>query len=116
MLSRASGGATGRSRCNQSGMTEPRAAQTVVINNSQGLHARPADLFAKLAQRFESQVEVVKGNQRIDGKAILSLLTLAAAEGTELTIEARGPDAQAAVAALAELVERGFGEREETVE
>ena len=54
-------------------------------------------MFVKLATRFESKVEVVKGNERVDGKSILGILTLAAAEGTTLSIEAAGPDAQEAL-------------------
>jgi phosphotransferase system HPr (HPr) family protein len=82
----------------------------VTIINPQGLHARPADLFVRLAQRFQADVQVAKDNQFVDGKSILSILTLAAERGTELTIGATGPDANEALAALAELVESGFVE------
>ncbi len=82
----------------------------VTIVNPQGLHARPADLFVRLAQRFEADIRVAKDNQFVDGKSILSILTLAAEQGTELTIGAIGADANEALAALAELVEAGFVE------
>jgi phosphocarrier protein len=67
-------------------------------------------MFARTASRFSSSIEVVKGGERVDGKSILSILTLVAEQGTELSIEANGPDAQDALRALVELVERGFEE------
>ena len=82
----------------------------VTIVNPQGLHARPASMFVKLASCFEAEVQVAKDNQYVDGKSILSILTLAAEQGTELTINARGSDADEAAAALAQLVEGGFTE------
>ncbi|HUY88498.1 MAG TPA: HPr family phosphocarrier protein [Pirellulales bacterium] len=93
-------------------MSETKATRTVVVTNPQGLHARPADLFVKLATRFASRVEIVKDRERVDGKSILALLTLAAAEGTKLSIEAEGPDAAEALDALAALVEHDFAENE----
>ena len=93
-------------------MSEPRVVKTVVVTNPQGLHARPADMFVKLATRFESKVEIVKNHERVDGKSILGILTLAAAEGTTLSIEAAGPDAQEALDALVALVEHDFAENE----
>jgi phosphotransferase system HPr (HPr) family protein len=72
------------------------------------LHARPAFLFAQLAGKFAANIVVVKGNERIDGKSILSILTLAAEQGTKLKIEAVGRDAQEALEALVQLVEQGF--------
>ena len=86
------------------------ATRPVTVVNPQGFHARPAHLFVKLAASFQSQVEILKGNEIINGKSILDLLTLGAGNGTTLTLRASGPDAQAAVDALAELVEGGFGE------
>lgn len=93
-------------------MTEIRATEEVIVTNPQGLHARPADLFVKLANRFRSQVELIKGHERVDGKSILGLLTLAASEGTRLTIVVVGPDAEQAAKALAELVRQDFAENE----
>ena len=86
------------------------ATGTVCIKNPQGLHARPADLFAKTASRFDSTVEVIKAGERVDGKSILSILTLVAEQGTELSIEAKGTDAQEAIRTLVALVEAGFEE------
>lgn len=97
-------------------MAEFTARRMVTIVNPQGLHARPADLFVRLANQFESVIGVRKGNETVDGKSILSILTLAATEGTQLEIQADGPDAAAAIDALAALVEHGFVRDEEAVD
>ncbi|MCA9257587.1 MAG: HPr family phosphocarrier protein [Planctomycetales bacterium] len=91
-------------------MTEPIHQRTVVITNPHGLHARPAELFARLALSFESEIEVVRDNHRVDAKSILNVLTLGAAQGVELVIEARGRDAAEAIEALANLVESDFSQ------
>jgi phosphocarrier protein len=80
----------------------------VVVGNPQGLHARPAELFVKTASRYQARIEVIKEGQRVDGKSILNILTLAAVQGTQLRLEATGPDAQAALDALSGLFERNF--------
>ncbi|MEE2827200.1 MAG: HPr family phosphocarrier protein [Planctomycetota bacterium] len=81
---------------------------SVTIQNAQGLHMRPAYLFAETAARFDSQIEVEKDDIRIDGKSVLSILTLGAAQGSEVSIQATGSDAQDAVNALEQLVVSGF--------
>lgn len=82
----------------------------VSIVNEMGLHARPATMFVELANRFRSDVAIQKGNDPVDGKSILQLLSLSAELGTALVLEARGPDAQAAVSELARLIASGFNE------
>ena len=89
-------------------MNDSKATRTIVINQPEGLHARPAELFVSLASRFEAQIDVLKDDQRVDAKSILHVLTLAAVEGTELKLEAVGLDAEAAVEALAKLVQGNF--------
>src|SRR4051812_7578313 len=89
---------------------ETTAIRSVTLVNPQGFHARPAHLFVKLAASFPCQIEIVKGNEVINGKSILDLLTLGAGNGTTLTLRASGANAEAAVEALAKLVEGGFGE------
>ena len=89
-------------------MSNSSPRRTVTIVNPQGLHARPADLFARMARQYDAKIEVIKGNECVDGKSILSILTLAAGEGSQLEIIASGQDADAALAALCELVEQGF--------
>ncbi len=89
------------------------ARRQVEITNAMGLHLRPADKFVRLASRFQSEVRVFSDGQEINGKSILDLTTLAAECGTRLDLEARGPDAEAAVEALSELVLARFYETEE---
>jgi phosphocarrier protein len=64
--------------------------------------------LARLASSFESEIEIVRDNHRVDAKSILHVLTLGAGRGTELIVEARGSDAAAAAEALAKLVESDF--------
>lgn len=82
----------------------------VSIKNKLGLHARPAMSFVDTASAFKSEIRVRKGEQTVDGKSIMNLMMLAATKGTKLTITAEGEDADAAVAALTDLVDRGFDE------
>ncbi|HEX5470761.1 MAG TPA: HPr family phosphocarrier protein [Lacipirellulaceae bacterium] len=89
-------------------MSNSPITRVVIIQNEQGLHARPAEMFVRLAQQFQSKLEVVKEGHRVEARSIMDLLTLGAAKGTELVLEADGPDAQEAVDALAKLVEEGF--------
>jgi phosphotransferase system HPr (HPr) family protein len=91
-------------------MTHEGVQKTVTVVNPQGFHARPAHMFMKLATQYQAQVEILKGNERINGKSILDLLTLGAGNGTTLCLRAIGDDAQAAVDALSQLIESGFGE------
>ena len=88
-------------------------SREVVVENEQGLHARPADLVAREAQRWESRIEFVGKAQRVDGKSILDLLTLAAEAGTRLVVEATGPDASEALDAIGSLFEQKFDLNEE---
>ncbi|MCE5327334.1 MAG: HPr family phosphocarrier protein [Planctomycetaceae bacterium] len=85
----------------------------VEIVNKYGLHARPAMQLVELANRFASKIEVSNGSLTVDAKSIMSVMRLAAVKGTLLKIEADGDDAADAVAALSELVSKGFGEMEE---
>ncbi len=89
-------------------MQSPYVQKTVVISNPQGLHARPAELLVRLAMQFESDVEVIRDGQRVDAKSILNVLTLGAGQGTEITLQAQGTDAQEAVEALVRLIESEF--------
>ncbi len=84
--------------------------KSVVILNKDGLHARPASLFAHMANQFNSQISVTRGEDSVDGKSILSILTLGATQGVQLTIRAEGVDADTAVQMLCRLVESGFDE------
>lgn len=78
--------------------------RTVTITNPMGLHLRPAAAFAKLASTFTGTVTVAKDDRRVNGKSLMELMLLAAEQGTSLTIEAAGADAEAALDALAEVL------------
>ncbi|HEY8154541.1 MAG TPA: HPr family phosphocarrier protein [Myxococcota bacterium] len=75
------------------------------VRSELGLHARPAGQFVVLASRFASEISVGRGVDWVDGRSVLSLLSLAASRGTKLRIRAVGPDAQAAVEALGRVLE-----------
>lgn len=91
-------------------MSEFSTSRLVVVQNREGLHARPAHMLAQLAARFQAEIQIVRDGEGVDGKSILSILMLAAEQGTELNIRARGPDAEAAVESLARLFEQGFSD------
>ncbi|MFB9330862.1 HPr family phosphocarrier protein [Paenibacillus aurantiacus] len=84
----------------------------MIIHNESGFHIRPAQLFTETAGRYVSNVTVtVKGTAiTVDGKSILGLMTLGLSKGAEITIAASGPDEEAALQALKELADSGFGE------
>lgn len=80
------------------------------IANQKGLHARAAAKFVKTSGSFNADIRVAKGEMDVSGGSIMGLMMLAAGIGSELVIQASGPDAQAAVAALVDLIERKFDE------
>ena len=87
------------------------AERQLTITNKVGLHARPAALFVQTAARFrDTRVEVLKDGLARDAKSILSVLTLGVSQGTTITVRADGPQAEAALTALADLVNRDFDE------
>lgn len=88
----------------------PPARRQVEITNALGLHLRPAEKFVKLADCFASEIRVMHKGLAIDGKSILGLAGLAAERGTRLELEAVGPDAEDALAALVELISADFHE------
>ena len=70
------------------------------ITNPQGLHARPASIFVQIANKFEADVMVRKGSEKVSGKSIMGLMMLAASQGNVIEIEASGVDAEQVVAEL----------------
>jgi len=91
-----------------------QASCSVEIINPQGLHLRAASRFVEIARKFQSAIAVCREEIRADGKSIWDLIPLQGLPGTILLIQADGPDARAAVAALAELVNAGFYELEKS--
>ncbi len=85
-------------------------ASNVTIINRLGLHARAAAKFVQTAARFASNVTVTRDEKSVNGKSIMGVMTLAAAQGCELTITTDGEDADAALTALVDLVADKFGE------
>ena len=86
------------------------ATATADICNQRGLHARASAKFVKLASSFESDIHVTRDGQTVNARSIMGLLMLGAGNGCGIEISGEGPEAEAAVAALAELVERKFDE------
>lgn len=84
--------------------------QTVRLPNKLGLHMRAANIFADSASRFGAAIQVGRGDLMVNGKSIMGLMMLAAPCGAELVIQADGPDEDAAMVELLELVVTGFGE------
>jgi len=85
-------------------------SQEVAVVNRLGMHARAAAKFVHLATRYEARVKVARDGREMDGKSIMGILLLAAARGSTITISADGADERDAVAALAALIQSGFGE------
>ncbi len=88
------------------------ARRRLRLSNPRGLHARPCTAIAGLANRFEAELELRHGAQRVDGKRVLEVLTLEAGCGDEIEALARGPDALALLEALESLFGAGFQERD----
>jgi phosphocarrier protein len=88
------------------------AVRTVEIVNKRGLHARASAKFVKMASTFDAEVRVSKDGQTVDARSIMGLMMLAAGPGCCIAIEAEGADAEAAVAALQDLVSARFDEDE----
>jgi phosphocarrier protein len=80
------------------------------IGNKLGLHARAAGKFVEAASQYESEVWLIKGSARVNGKSIMGVLTLAAARGDVVAVEVEGCDEEKALETLKKLVRNGFGE------
>ncbi len=90
-------------------------SRQVTVRNQLGMHARAAARFVHTASAFTSRVRVGRGPRVMDGKSIMGVLLLAAGRGSVITITAEGEDEAAALDALCQLVESGFGEEPCTV-
>ena len=82
----------------------------VTVQNSVGLHARPATFFIQRANEFKSSIWIEKEERRVNAKSLLGILSLGIVGGTQIRIIADGADEEAAVDGLVELVESGFAE------
>ena len=87
-----------------------KVTKELVVINKLGIHARPAAMFVRTANRFDCQIFVEKDGERVNGKSIMGLMMLAAGPGSTLTLFAEGGDAARAVVELEALVKRKFDE------
>ena len=79
--------------------------KNILIKNDSGLHARPASLFVQIANKYDCDITVKKGKQRVNGKSIMGIMMLAAEKGSKISIIANGDDAEEAVNELLGLIE-----------
>jgi len=91
-------------------MKEELVCSEVIINNSLGLHARPAAILAKEASKYKSEIKIIMDKTEVDAKSILDILTLAAPKGKSIKLVAKGEDAKEAIKNIQSLIEEGFGE------
>ena len=80
------------------------------IQNEAGLHARPAAMFVKLSNKFQSDIWVEKDDEQVNGKSIMGLMMLAAGPGSTITLTIEGDDAEEAMNAIGDLIDGGFNE------
>jgi phosphocarrier protein len=80
------------------------------ISNKLGLHARPSAQLTQAASRFSSDIHISRGARRVNAKSIMGVMMLAAGQGSTVTVEAEGEDAEQAVQAIGQLINDGFGE------
>lgn len=82
----------------------------LTVSNKLGIHARPAAMFVKTANRFECDVFVEKDGERVNGKSIMGLMMLAAGQGSKLRVRAEGPEAAQALLEIEQLIQSRFNE------
>ncbi len=88
----------------------PNPSRIVTIQNQRGLHARAAAKFVKLANQFESEIQVRRGELTANGRSIMGLMMLSAGVGNDVEVTASGRDSDAALAAILDLIGRKFDE------
>jgi phosphocarrier protein len=100
------------SPANDAGPTVPPGAvsRELPIINKRGLHARASAKFVQMVERFSAEVWVTRGGETVGGTSIMGLMMLSAGPGTTIVVSAIGPDAQATIEALTELVASKFNE------
>jgi len=90
------------------GFDHKTASAAFIVENDKGLHTRPSTELVKCAILFNSEISLLCNEQKVSAKSLLGILTLAASKGTEVTVEAIGPDAEEAIAAILDLANRKF--------
>ena len=81
-----------------------------IISNKLGLHARPSAQLTQTAARFAADIHISRAGRRVNAKSIMGVMMLAAGQGSAVTVEAEGEDAEQAVQAIGRLIDEGFGE------
>ena len=94
----------------KTGDTELTMTKDFLVANKLGIHARPAAMFVKTANRFTCDIFVEKDGEKVNGKSIMGLMMLAAGPGSKLTVHVEGKDASQAMAELETLIKRKFDE------
>ncbi len=89
---------------------EGAVSKELLIINKRGLHARASAKFVQTVERFSAEVWVTRGGETVGGTSIMGLMMLSAGPGTTITVSAIGPDADAVVNAITELVDSKFNE------
>ena len=92
------------------GIPEGAVSRELPIINKRGLHARASAKFVQMVERFNAEVWVTKGNETVGGTSIMGLMMLSAGPGTSIVVSATGPEAEAAINALTDLVASKFNE------
>lgn len=90
--------------------TDGAIVRELPIINKRGLHARASAKFVQMVERFKADITVTRGGETVGGASIMGLMMLSAGVGTSITVSAKGPEAEAAMTAIAELVGNKFGE------
>jgi phosphotransferase system HPr (HPr) family protein len=85
------------------------AERIITVASKSGLHARPAAVFVQKAKSFQSQIALIKDTKTVNGKSILSVISLGATQGEQVTLQANGEDAETALEQLAVLLEKDLG-------
>jgi phosphotransferase system HPr (HPr) family protein len=97
-------------------VNQAKATRTVRVVNRQGVHARAATLIAEVVRRYQSRVSLHKGSESVEGTDVLQIMSLGAAEGEEVMLEAWGDDAETVLDALAALFNGRFGNEDNDAE
>lgn len=84
--------------------------RTLEIRNSQGLHVRPASELARLAMKFQAAIRLTASGETVDARSVMGLMTLGLPQGSVVEVTAEGSDENEALAAIADLIDRGFDE------
>jgi phosphocarrier protein HPr len=92
------------------GNSDSTITKDLTVSNKLGIHARPAAMFVKIANRFACDIFVEKDGEKVNGKSIMGLMMLAAGPGSKLTVIAEGDDASQALVELETLLKRKFDE------